>query len=81
MAVEHQYRNLTKEEQIRCILRLLELLMTSGEIDGESGQYRKRNDQTDGETDKETNKRTDKEIGKKTDKKIRKQQQKERCRA
>ena len=73
MAVEHQYRNLTKEEQIRCILRLLELLMTSGEIDGESGQYRERNDQTDGETDKE--------IGKKTDKKIRKQQQKERCRA
>ena len=69
MAVEHQYRNLTKEEQIRCILRLLELLMTSGEIDGESGQYRERNDQTDGETDKETNK------------KIRKQQQKERCRA
>ena len=73
MAVEHQYRNLTKEEQIRCILRLLELLMTSGEIDGESGQYRERNDQTDGETDKE--------IGKKTDKKIRKQQQRERCRA
>ena len=77
MAVEHQYRNLTNEEQIRCILRLLELLMTSGEIDGESGQYRERNDQTDGETDKETNKRTDEEIGKK----IRKQQQKERCRA
>ena len=77
MAVEHQYRNLTKEEQIRCILRLLELMMTSGEIDGESGQYRERNDQTDGETDKETNKRTDEEIGKK----IRKQQQKERCRA
>ncbi len=26
MSVEHQHRNLTKEEQIRCTLRLLELL-------------------------------------------------------
>ena len=26
MAVEHQYFNLTKEEQIRCVLRLLEPL-------------------------------------------------------
>ena len=74
MAVEHQYRNLTKEEQIRCILRLLERLVRSDEIGGEFRQYKERNDQADDETDKKTNKRTDEKIGKKTDKKIRKQQ-------
>ena len=61
MAEEHRYRNLKKEEQIRCILRLLELLARSNEIGGESRRYRERNDQRDGETDKETNKKTRKQ--------------------